>query len=366
MFTVYCNTCLIHAPTFGNNDMLLPSAKLTMEVNSASSFDFTILPSHKYYDEIILNALVKIYDGSERIFFGRISDVRKDLYRRKVVHVDGDLSFLDDIAVRNYTQTSGISLYLTALCAQYNNYADTSRLFEAPLFYGSAAAQAITITRSSVSYQSILDEIREKVISALGGYMWTDCVVSNGVEKSRLCYVLDESPQGNQTITFGRNMIDLTDYVDKANTFSAIIPLGAETNSVTHERLNIKSVNNNAIQLENATLSALYGYVEKRVIYDDITDATALKAKGQADLDNVAARTRTITISAVDLHLLDVNVDALKLGYAYQVIAPKNGLNGEFFVLSKIKIDLNKPEAGNYIFGLVRKTLTGGLTNWQT
>lgn len=71
---------------------------------------------------------------------------------------------------------------------------------------------------------------------------------------------------------------------------------------------------------------ALFGIIEATAIFEDVTLAENLLKKGKAYLDEVINKTVSIELSAADLHNLDVNIEAFKIGDNVRVISKPHRL----------------------------------------
>lgn len=91
---------------------------------------------------------------------------------------------------------------------------------------------------------------------------------------------------------------------------------------------------------DDATV-ALFGVIEKTVIFEDVTEVENLLKKGKAYLQEVINKTVSIEVSAADLHNLDVNIDAFHVGEYVRVISRPHGLD-RYFLLSKLHLTLDK------------------------
>lgn len=95
----------------------------------------------------------------------------------------------------------------------------------------------------------------------------------------------------------------------------------------TEERLTIAGVNDGRDCLEDEEAVALYGRIVKVVIHEDVTEESYLLSAGQRDLEESARLLSTITLNAIDLHLLNVDVEKIKLGDSIRVVSAPHGLD---------------------------------------
>ncbi len=313
---------------------------------------FTVPPDHPYYNDVIpLSGDVETYEDSDLLFSGRIIDVTRDFNNRKAVVCEGNLARLNDVILRPYEYTGTVSGYVTFLINQYNAVSDW------PISVGTVNVTDSNdnIVRANSDYPTVWAEIKNKLLGLLGGYV--SLRRDNGVWY--FDYTAAPGGNGDQVVRFGVNLIDLSDYLSGEDTFTRIVPLGAVVDQNTGERLTIKSVNTGKDYLEDSTTVQQYGRIERVVEWDDVTIASNLKTKAQAALDAATSQTQTITISAVDLHLLGYNEASFRVGDIYRVKSSPHGISASF-PLVKAQINIQDPSSSVYTFGRTQKTLTGG------
>lgn len=102
---------------------------------------------------------------------------------------------------------------------------------------------------------------------------------------------------------------------------------------------------------------ALFGVIEKTVEFDDVTVAENLLKKGQEKLQEYINSTVSIELSAADLHNLDVNIEAFRIGDNVRVISKPHGLD-RYFLLSKLSLALDSISSCSMTLGATFKTFT--------
>lgn len=215
------------------------------------------------------------------------------------------------------------------------------------------------INRSSIYYKKTLDIINEKIIDTHGGYIETR--KEDG--KYYIDLLADYERINTQTIEFKKNLLDITKYITAENIYTVLIPLGAQVEAETEDeeaekkRITIESVNNGVDYIYSQTAINLFGMIWSSVEYDDITEPSNLLKKAINDLNNNIELSITLTLKAVDLHLLDVDVERLRKGDYVRVISVPHGLN-TYFQLNKINLKLSNPEQSTYEFGVSYSSLS--------
>lgn len=358
MYTIYVDDELIYSPTLISDGYYVVQPKLDMELNLSSVLEFGLPTDAAGYDKINkLKSIIKVYNDDARVFRGRCTSDEVNMMKQKNVYCEGELALLKDSIVRAYTFTGTVKQYLTFLIDGHNNQVDDSKQFNVGVV--NVADDGATITRSSGNYLSTLDEINEQLLEPLGGYLMPRYEIENGAEVEYLDYLADSGGQNSQIIEFGNNMLDFSQKLDGSEIFTRIVPLGASlgTQSGIERRLTIASVNSGRDYLEDETGIERFGYITKSMVWDDVKSASLLKTKGQRALSAGANIVPQIELSAVDMHVLDVNTSTIKLGEYNRVISAPHGVDA-WFQCTRMTLDFENPERSLYSFGVAPKTLT--------
>lgn len=353
MYSINVDGDLIYAPPVVNDGYIAYNAKLTKELNKVDSCEFTIPVIGKGYDKIRkLTSAITVYDGDEKIFHGRCLNITKDFYNNRKFYCEGVLGFLNDSVLRPYSITDTPGNIFQRYLIEY--YGSTS------IEIGDISTmQSTRITRESSQYPTVLNELQEKLIENYGGY------VMPRYEGNHIYLDYKATSGGNNTqvIQFGKNLLELEEFIDASEVKTIIIPLGA-TIEGTDERLTIKSVNNGKDYLENATGISLFGKIETSEGWDDITVAANLKTAAQSRLNDLIAEAVTLNVSAVDLSLLSVDSDKLRLGEYNRVLSAPHNMDG-YFQCSRMELNLGDPRQNKYTFGNPRMTLTDSINRFK-
>ena len=358
MHTIYVDNNLIYSPTLIEGGYYVTEPELKMELNLASTLEFGLPVDAVGYNSINkLKSIVKVYNDDVRVFRGRCLSDELTMMNQKNIYCEGELGFLQDSVVRAYTFTGTVEQYFTFLINGHNAQVEASKQFRVGQV--TVGDDEDTITRASGSYLSTFDEISEQLLNSLGGYLMPRYEIENGVEVEYLDYLADSGGQNSQVIEFGENLLDFSQKLDGGEIFTVLIPLGASkgTKKGIERRLTIASVNSNRDYLEDATGIATFGRITKSMVWEDVKKASVLKKKGQRALASGANIVPQIELSAVDMHLLKVNTDAIKLGEYNQVISAPHGVNAPF-QCTRMSLDFENPEQSLYSFGVAPKTLT--------
>ena len=346
----------IYSPSVADRGYVVFSPKLSEQVNKASSLSFVCPDTNPNYSQITpFSGIIIVFDDDEIIFWGRVVSAERDFYRQKFVECEGVLAFLNDVILRPATIQTTITGYLIDTLDEYNGKCAQERF----IWYGTAPA-GYNVSFERTGYTSVLQELDGIRSSAGMFFRWV--IDWQGEVESPFLYI-DSSlnQEGAQDVIFARNLTDLSDLTSAETFYSRMIPLG---DSVDGDPVTIKSVNSGRDWIEDASAVSSQGRVEKVVQFQGITSPSDLLAAAQAKLAADVGNARTLTISAVDLHLLDSSVRRFEVGKLYHLISAPHGYTetggNNVFPLTKSEIDLADPSRSVYTFGEVKKTLTGG------
>ena len=139
-----------------------------------------------------------------------------------------------------------------------------------------------------------------------------------------------------------------------ADISTVIIPLGAklkdEEGKDTEKRLTIESYNGGVDFIQDSDAIAQFGTIVKTAIFDDVTDAGNLKAKGQTHLSDSVKQWETIELTAADLSTVGQDITSFHLGTQVRVTSNPHGLN-QLIRVSKLSIKLLDPAENKLTLG---------------
>ncbi len=355
MYRVLCDGLPIY--DLRDEELVLLDPKVTLEVNTAGSFDFKLPPGHPQYNlPQKMKSLVEVWHDDEQIFAGRPVEEKIDFYKRKYVKCEGQLAYLND-SIQRPAEYHDMTVrgYLETLIDNHNKQVDESKQFEVGI---------VTVTDNNDSlfrytnYNNTLKEIKEDLLNDLGGYLR----VRNHNGHRYIDYIAEFDNLCSQSIQFGENLLDYAKNIDVTDIATAIIPLGArlETSEIAalEEHLTIKSVNGGKDYLAHEDAVKKYGFIVKTVTWDNVTTPEMLKSKGQKWLIDGQFENMVLEVKAVDLHYTDEQIEQFKLFDVVLVHSAPHGLDKRF-PLSKMTIHLDKPASNTFTLGIVmRETLS--------
>ena len=353
MYKIMCDDYILHDPVI--DDLKVIGAKCGLEVNKTGSLTFQIAPTHPYYDKIKKHTSeITLYQDDRVLFCGRVLNDEITFYNIKNIECEGDLSYLIDSIQRckEYHIEGGeenvIETYLKDVVAIHNSQVDDSKKFSVGL---------VNITDPNnylykiSNYEDTLTTIANKLLNTYGGYLQVRH--SNGARY--LDYVSELTNACNQTIEFGKNIIDMTRYIKGEDIYTALIPLGAKKDNTTanndEKRLTISSLEDSTDGTIKKVNDYIYdteavkqwGWIWKVVKWDDVTVAENLLSKAKDELKNSINATLSIEMTAIDLHLLDIDIDRISVGDRIRCISIPHNID-TILIVKSIEIDIDAPE----------------------
>ncbi len=354
MYTIYSDGKLLYAPHLIQEGCGVFSPRLTLELNKAGSLEYTLPPSNVLYNDVQkLKSLITVFQNGEELFRGRVLHDEKDFYRQKKVYCEGELSFLLDSLQRPYTFTGSIGDMFRTLISNHNARVDADKRFTIGTIEPN---YALNVYFENKNYSSTLDELNSQLLDIIGGYLK---IRSDGSTRY-IDWLMESGETSSQTIEFGINLLDITEHISAEDVFTVLVPVGAtltDGEGNTAGKLTISSVNGGKDYLEDSTAISLFGRIERVEEWSDIENASELKAEGEYFLSKNIEMAVTLSVKAVDLHLLDVSTEKIRLGDWVRVISIPHDLNKEF-QCTKIVYDLINPDQTEYTFGVSYRSLT--------
>lgn len=351
MYRVYCNNSPLY--DLRDEDLVLISPIVKIGENTAGSFEFSILPKHPHYEEVNeLTSVITAYDGDEEIFCGRVVEITKDLYNRKKVICEGELAYFND-SIQRPARYQGLTVrgYLETLVNIHNQQVKNQGIDKTFKVGAVTVQDKNDYVYKYTNWESTLEVIKTDLLKTYGGYLRIR--KENGVRY--LDYLADYPNTNTQVIEFGSNLLDFTHDMVASDIVTAVIPLGARLEDVTEVEgldayLTIKDINGGVDYVYSQEAVKSYGWIFKTVKWDDVHVADNLLKKGNEYLTDIQFAQITLTVSAVDLHMLHVDMERIKVLDEIRVTSSPNGLD-RFFPVSEMTIYLDKPSNNKLTLG---------------
>ena len=383
MYQITCDGHILHDPR--DDELVVDTPKVNLEVNTVGDLSFTIHKTHPYY--YLLKKLVSVFEVSDEfgvVFRGRMINDDGDFYNSKTVEVEGAMAYFNDSTVRpydfpgafledeSYTQaaTSGnvVAFFLGWLIDQHNEQVQEFQRFK--LGKVTVSDPNNYITRSNSGYSTTWETLKEKLFdSSLGGYL----CIRYETDGNYIDYLSEFDTANLQEITYGENLLDLSNKSDASETYSAIIPVGGKISKdgVGETMLTIADLPDGGITddivksgdtLYSKSAVGKYGWIcapVDKTTWDDVTEAKNLQSKGVAFLESDGIMlSETVEVTAADLHFTDSQIRSFRIYRNVVVNSEVHGHEKAIFPLLKLGLDLQNPQNTKISVGSTRRTLT--------
>lgn len=357
MYVIKVDGDLLYSPELMDDGYKVISPKLHIEVNTAGTLDFTLPPCNAKYDAVHkLKSIITVEQDNEEIFRGRVQEESMDIYKQKEIYCEGDLSFLLDSLQAPFSfEGTAVQLFIK-LIAVHNGQMDANKQFVVGDVSGLNGIKVDKITTTTFADTS--STVQSLLLDVYGGYIRTR--LENGVYY--IDYISEYTRECTQKIEFGVNLLDIDSQIDATEFCTVLVPLGATTNN--GDALTVADANNGIIYIENADLIARYGRIYRTYTWDQVTDAAQLLKLGQQYMRE-AMLSETLTLRAVDMHLIDRNIDKIQLGDNVHLSSSLHGID-RASVCTVIDIDLQSGDQSEYTFGLPKQTMSGQAVSTAT
>ena len=359
MYSIYADGTCIYSDVFAVDSMKVINPKLTLEDNGAGSLAVTLPPHNAGYASIVRMVTdISVQKDGEEIWAGRVLSESEDFYRNRILYCEGELAYFND-STQPPAEYSGMSVrgYLERLIAVHNSKVAANRRF---------TLGAVTVVdKNFPTYYTNHDKtmaVFNALVEQYGGHLRVRKV--NGVRY--LDYLAEYPDTCSQVIQFGSNIIDFTKQWDSTEFATVIVPLGNRLEDSPIEALDayltVESVNHGSMYVQSNEAVAVYGWIEKAVTWDDVSDPAVLLEKAKAYLSDIQFDNMGLELSVLDLHYLDVDVEAVKLLDEIRVISRPHGLD-RMFPVTKLEIPLDSPEQTQFKLGTTVKTSLTSVNN---
>ena len=347
MYSIYADGVCIYNDVFSLDNMKVIDPKLILEDSAAGSLEMTLPHTNIVYNTLVrMTTDISVRKNGEEIWAGRALSENKDFWNNRVIYCEGELAFFND-SIQPPAEYSGKSIreYLEKLIEVHNSQVGTNRQFT----IGAVTVVDENFPTYYTNYEKTMKQLNT-LVETYGGHLRI-----RKVDDIRYLDYLKEYPDTcSQVIQFGSNLIDFTRNWDSAEYATAVVPLGNRLDKSPIETLDayltVESVNNGSlyVQLDEAVKN--YGWIVKTITWDDVSDPAVLLEKGKEYLADLQFDNLELELSALDLHYLDVNTEAVKLLDEIRVISRPHGLD-RMFPVTKLEIPLDKPENTQFKMG---------------
>ena len=374
MYRVFYGGELLHDPR--TDSALLGDLQLEQNQNECGYCEFTIYPDHPLHGTLKERDManqIKVYDDEALLFQGFIYELGRDFQTSGTVKCKGDLSLLECSIVRPYSTLEGVyettapntvDGYFKWLIEQHNEQVEQEKRFVIGMNEGSLLDKNNYIYRESKQFPTTAEEIEEKILNQLGGYIRVR--YPNGVRTIDLmaeCY-----DANTQIFDFGVNLMDYQETTDALEVYTALVLRGA-----TPERYDLPltvEFLEDGVYAKDTGFSKLgdmvyshsaverYGWIVGTYENQDIVTAEGLLDAGVIALKSCLSPIKTIEVKAVDLSIINKDYQPVQVGEYVRVRSKVHGFDS-YMLCTSVSPNLNNPEDSLYTLGMTFDSLTG-------
>ena len=207
------------------------------------------------------------------------------------------------------------------------------------------------------NYGKTWDILQSELVDVYGGYLCTRRekfylpIPGHPDEEyvyiRRLDYVQDATERNAQGITFGTNLLDLTNYVKAEDIVTRVIAIGKKKSGwFLWETTNTLSATAN-----DETAQKLYGLITRYLVLDGTSNTQqSLQDAADMELGKHLRLADGITVKAVDLKDAGVDVDRIAFGKLTHILSAPHGID-VWINCNKLVEPLDKPAKKEFTFG---------------
>ncbi len=342
MYKVYLDDKLLYFP--GDKEYSIINPVLNLALNDSGTFEFDIPVVHYLYDNLYnRKSMVKVFKDNVEIFCGEVRETDRDIEKTKQVYCVGELAFLfDSIQPQAKYQNYTVRQFLETLINEHNSQVEERKRFEIGIVTATDDNDSVY---HFTNRETTLEAIREKLCDSLNGYL--KIRKEDGKRYLDFLTLDDYGKKCNQTIEFGVNLLDYAENLSASDIATAVIPLGAKLDKSPIEGLDaytdITSVNDGKDYLYIPEAVERFGWVRVVQKFDNVTKPSFLKTKGETWLKSTQYESVVLDVKAVDLSIIDKDLDKIELGDKVHALATPLGMD-TWFPVQKLKIPLQKPQ----------------------
>ena len=348
--------------------------KVTLEENKAGSFEFTIYPQNSYYSAFAkLNSIVTVEQNGYVIFRGRVLTSEESFDKIRQLTCEGEYAFFNDSITWpfGYEDADGSSKatpksVFERIISNHNEQVPIERQF----IIGNVSVEnaEVEIEYALSEYRKSIDAFNDLLERCGGHFEMTH------EEGGTVINWTDSHTLIDQSIEFGKNLLDLVQAIGGEGVITGILPHGDTNESINrpsniteidvpssekHKQMGVHRGTQNedgtyewgpyGHYIVNVPLYEQYGAIIEERSYDGYP-ADWLE-QVLSDVDSLTGLSNSIEIEAVDLSWLN-DVDFFRLGRSIKVKSDIHGID-DTYNITKLEIDLRDPASNKFTLGKV-------------
>lgn len=346
-YRAYLDDSLFFDTALSDDAVCLTAAEIELTAGGAGSFTFSVPPCNTAYGTFKkLSSVVSVLRDEEEIFYGRVYSVSGEFNTVQTIVCEGYLAVLNDSIIAPFTHTSDMAGLVSAFVDAHNAHCPSF-----PLTLGNIEVEDDYVYRVYAEYETAWTRLSD-LVDSYGGYLAARHDTEAGIVY--LDWIEEFTTSLNQTIDFGSNLIDLVQESNADGVITALIPFGAtETDDDGNETtVNIASVTDDGVDyIYDADAVAEFGWVWGTKTWESVQYPANLLIKAREYLSEVSTSKVTITVTAVDLSMINESVESFAVGCYYKVTSEPHGIEDESFFCTDLELNLLNPSSDRLTLG---------------
>ena len=359
MYMIKSDGIVIYNDKYTTEGAKAINPKLTLRDNSAGTLEITLPPGNAGYEKLKrLVSEIIVYRDNKEIWSGRIISAQKDFWNNQILTCEGELAYLNDTSQppKVYEDVT-IESFLESLIEVHNSNVEDKKKFNVGVVVGFNKDPAITDTYTFTTDDEItLDVINDQLIGNFDGHLILRKDPETGI---RYLDYRKEWPDDTNTqeIRFGLNLLDFTQNWDMTDFCTVVVPKGAKLDEVDASEVGgyldvTEAVDENGNKhgsryVTNEDGIKEFGWIEKVISWDDVTDPDELLQNGLDYLKDHQFDALTIEATALDLRYLGLTADSIKVLDKVRCISSPHGVD-KLLNVSELTLQFDNPENSTY------------------
>lgn len=350
MIQLYVDDALVYDSRVKPTALLGLTAQLGLNKGGAATI--VLPPEHPAYNDFTsYRSVVTIYRDGVLRFRGRALYPADDFTLTRTITCEGERCFLRDGVHRPHTYNDKPARIFKTVVELYNAQVEAFKQFVVGTIDGISDAAVVIENEEAETFAETID----KLVETCGGYV---VFTTNRDGQRVINWYADIGYRNRQTIEFGENLVDFSRTTANSDLATVVVPYGAKNES-TGERLTIEAVNGGLDFIQDDEAVALRGIISKAVYWDEIATPEALLEKAQQYLAASKNLVSSLELTAIDLSLLNKDIDSFMVGDVIEVRSRPHGVHGELYQLTEQSIDFLQPQNDRVVLGKNVTSLTG-------
>lgn len=353
----------------------LKNGNVVQGINTIDSFSFSILPSNNGFNKIddfktlvsVFNERKNKYEFQGRVLYSSPVMEETGLLYKEVV-CESFFGFLCD-SVQLYVEERNWAVreLLEHVVGCHNSQTEDYKHFVV-----GEVDETLDPNNNlyvGIQRQNTWETIQEKLIQKLGGEIRFRVV--DGL--IYIDYLKEFGHTSTTEIALSKNMKSIRKENDPTNCITRLIPLGNKltveeittddegnetvTTRETEQRLDISSVNDGKMYIDDEDAVKAFGIRVGVVEFDDVSDAANLLHKGQEWLAETNKIQIKYSVTALDLSLIGLEIDDFEICNKYPIKNALLGIDDTARIIKK-NLDICEETASSFEIGDNFKTLS--------